>query len=117
MIGSTGQLEGLRAGDWLMEINRWPGADFACVSQTLSDFFFFCRAKVRLRSRHQGGDSVNTDIGAPGNTWHVVPSVSLTTMSLKGVRASLVAQLVKNLPIPKEPLIRFLGREDLLEKG
>ena len=38
-------------------------------------------------------------------------------MSLKGVRASLVAQVVKNLPIPQEPLIRFLGREDLLEKG
>jgi len=31
--------------------------------------------------------------------------------------ASLVAQLVKNLPVMQETPIRFLGREDLLEKG
>ena len=31
--------------------------------------------------------------------------------------ASLVAQLVKNLPAMQETLIRFLGREDPLEKG
>ena len=31
--------------------------------------------------------------------------------------ASLVAQLVKNLPAMRETLIRFLGQEDQLEKG
>ena len=31
--------------------------------------------------------------------------------------ASLVAQLVKNLPAMQEILVRFLGQEDLLEKG
>ena len=31
--------------------------------------------------------------------------------------ASLVAQLIKNLPTMQETLVRFLGREDLLEKG
>ena len=31
--------------------------------------------------------------------------------------ASLVAQLVKNLPMMQETLIKFLGQEDLLEKG
>ena len=31
--------------------------------------------------------------------------------------ASLVAQLVKNLPAMWETLVRFLGLEDLLEKG
>ena len=30
---------------------------------------------------------------------------------------SLVAQLVKNLPAMQETLVRFLGQEDLLEKG
>ena len=30
---------------------------------------------------------------------------------------SLVAQLVKNLPVMQETLIQFLGREDQLEKG
>ena len=32
-------------------------------------------------------------------------------------RASLIAQLVKNLPAMLETLVRFLGREDPLEKG
>ena len=32
-------------------------------------------------------------------------------------RASLVAQMVKNPPAVQETLVRFLGREDLLEKG
>ena len=31
--------------------------------------------------------------------------------------ASLMAQLVKNLPAMQETLVRFLGQEDLLEKG
>ena len=31
--------------------------------------------------------------------------------------ASLVAQLVKNLPAMQETPVLFLGREDLLEKG
>ena len=30
---------------------------------------------------------------------------------------SLIAQLVKNLPATQETLVRFLGWEDLLEKG
>ena len=34
--------------------------------------------------------------------------------SIKAV-ASLVAQLVKNLPAMQETLVRFLGQEDLLE--
>ena len=31
--------------------------------------------------------------------------------------ASLIAQLVMNLPAMQETLVRFLGREDPLEKG
>ena len=34
-----------------------------------------------------------------------------------GCRASLVAQLVKNPPAVQETPVRFLGWEDLLEKG
>ena len=33
------------------------------------------------------------------------------------VRASLIAQLVKTPPAMQETLVRFLGREDALEKG
>ena len=32
-------------------------------------------------------------------------------------KASLIAQLVKNLPATQETLVQFLGREDPLEKG
>ena len=32
-------------------------------------------------------------------------------------QASLVAQMVKNLPSMQETLVRFLGRKDPLEKG
>ena len=33
------------------------------------------------------------------------------------MRASLVAQLVKNSPAVQETLVQFLGQEDPLEKG
>ena len=33
------------------------------------------------------------------------------------LRASLVAQLVKNPPVMQETLVQFLGQEDPLEKG
>ena len=37
---------------------------------------------------------------------------------MKGLlKASLIAQLVKNPPATWETLVRFLGQEDLLEKG
>ena len=32
-------------------------------------------------------------------------------------QASLIVQLVKNLPAMQETLVLFLGQEDLLEKG
>ena len=35
----------------------------------------------------------------------------------KGLRASLIAQLVKNLPAMQGTRVRFLGGEDPLEKG
>ena len=41
----------------------------------------------------------------------ILPKVTL------GRGASLIAQLVKNLPAMKETLVRFLGQEDPLEKG
>ena len=38
-------------------------------------------------------------------------------ISLGYYQASLIAQLVKNLAAMQETPVRFLGREDLLEKG
>ena len=38
-------------------------------------------------------------------------------LDLSFIRASLVAQLVKNLPAMQETLVQFLGQEDPLEKG
>ena len=45
----------------------------------------------------------------------LVAMVMLLIMELSG--ASLVAQLVKNLPAMQETLVQFLGQEDPLEKG
>ena len=48
---------------------------------------------------------------------------SLLTMNSRirlphcGKQASLVAQLVKHLPVMQETLLQFLGRQDPLEKG
>ena len=39
------------------------------------------------------------------------------TGNMLGLRASLVAQLVKNLPAMQETLVQFLDWEDPLEKG
>ena len=39
------------------------------------------------------------------------------SISPSNERASLIAQLVKNLPAMQETPVRFLGQEDLLEKG
>ena len=36
---------------------------------------------------------------------------------MRTLRASLVAQTVKNLPAKQETWVQSLGREDLLEKG
>ena len=39
------------------------------------------------------------------------------SLDFKGNFASLIAQLVKNLPAMQETSVQFLGQEDLLEKG
>ena len=39
------------------------------------------------------------------------------SVDLRVLRASLTAQLVKNLPAMHETAVQFLGWEDLLEKG
>ena len=44
---------------------------------------------------------------AAGGWWHGLIAFSM----------SLIVQLVKNLPAMQETLVRFLGREDPLEKG
>ena len=36
---------------------------------------------------------------------------------MSGMRASLVAQAVKNLPVMQETQVQSLGQEDPLEKG
>jgi len=46
-----------------------------------------------------------------------VMSLLFNTWMYTYVRASLVAQLVKNPPAMQETPVQFLGREDLLEKG
>ena len=42
---------------------------------------------------------------------------NLILLNIKEVQASLVAQMVKNLPAAQETQVQSLGREDPLEKG
>ena len=42
---------------------------------------------------------------------------SVLRVALPAVRASLMAQMVKNLPAIREAWVWSLGQEDLLEKG
>ena len=61
----------------------------------------FCPSHLFLSNRH-------TNLHADGN---------MNYMFLLGTRASLVAQLVKNLPAMWETWVQSLGWEDPLEKG
>ena len=46
-----------------------------------------------------------------------VPAMLQKTISLLQLRASLIAQLVKNPPAMQETQVQVLGWEDPLEKG
>ena len=46
-----------------------------------------------------------------------VPDTKYLINNTVNVSASLIAQLVKNLPAMQENPVRFLGWEDLLQKG
>ena len=49
-----------------------------------------------------------------GMNWEIGTDIYTTMYK---TLASLVAQMVKNLPTMQETWVRSLGREDLLEKG
>ena len=46
----------------------------------------------------------------------MLPAIQILKITREYV-ASLVAQIVKNLPAMQETRVQFLGREDPLEKG
>ena len=49
--------------------------------------------------------------------WVLSPNIFYLFIFIVYYWASLVAQIVKNLPAMQETQVRSLGREDLLEKG
>ena len=55
-------------------------------------------------------------MGLYGLIRHVI-QMDYLIPSLAAIRASLIAQLVKNPPAMQETPVRFLGWEDPLEKG
>ena len=61
----------------------------------------------------------NNVISVSWTTLNFSTNLSLTSLYdlVKFIRASLIAQLVKNPPTMQETLVQFLGREDTLEKG
>ena len=50
-------------------------------------------------------------------SWLFASGGASAPVPMKYFMASLIAQLIKNLPAMQETLVRFLGREDPLEKG
>ena len=62
----------------------------------------------------------NVQFNGPPGIWvfHSLScSVAVSQVSLQSLRASLVAQMVKNLPATRETQLQYPGREDPLEKG
>ena len=61
----------------------------------------------------------NNVISVSWTTLNFSTNLSLTSLYdlVKFIRASLIAQLVKNPPTMQDTLVRFLGQEDPLEKG
>ena len=49
--------------------------------------------------------------------WYAFREKKKKTTTITLLLASMVAQLVKNLPAMQETQVRFLGQEDPLEKG
>ena len=57
-------------------------------------------------------------VGAQLFGWVLInPIVLILLLSGTVAGASLIAQLVKNLPAMEDTPVRFLGWEDMLEKG
>ena len=76
-----------------------------------------------LAPRHKiiFGKTMRNDqlLGVSSTTLNSSTNLSLTSLYdlVKFIRASLIAQLVKNPPAIQETPVRFLGWEDPLEKG
>ena len=51
------------------------------------------------------------------HSWTRLKRHRSSSSSMQKMGASLIAQLVKNPPAMQEILVRFVGQEDLLEKG
>ena len=57
------------------------------------------------------------DLPNPGIESLMSPALAGGIVTIAPPRASLIAQLVKNLPAMQDTPVRFLGQEDPLEKG
>ena len=76
----------------------------------------------RAERQRDGGREVKGHRGRDRGRYHETIEVSCLKFKETQLRpcdfqASLIGQLVKNLPAMQETLVRFLGWEDLLEKG
>ena len=75
------------------------------------------------RDRERGGREVKGHRGRDRGRYHETIEVSCLKFRETQLRpccdfqASLIGQLVKNLPAMQETLVQFLGQEDPLEKG
>ena len=91
---------------------------------TYSFIYMKCPEKQIYRDREKIsgclglGMGIRSDCkGAPGVSWGDGNVLKLSCDNDHNCVNLLIAQLVKNPPAMQETLVRFLGREDLLEKG
>ena len=81
-------------------------ANSQAVLKLMTTAFHHCRPPVSPG----GGSELPEALLEPGDEL-------LFANTAEAFRASLIAQLVKNLPAMQKTLVRFLGQEDPLEKG
>ena len=62
-------------------------------------------------------DDLSIDVSGVLKSTSIIVFLAISTSICLIYWASLIAQLIKNLPAMQETPVQFLGQEDLLEKG
>ena len=87
--------------------------EYMC-GKRFANYDILCKVKTKAEKKC-GQGKVYPCYNKGGSWYHFI--ITLRILSVRTLRASLVAQTVKNLPAVQETWVRSLGWEDPLEKG